>query len=117
MRNTRGLRPFQKGKSGNPGGRPKSLQDIRERLHKMYGADALDLLQRLDAISKLPGVKNARLRLAAIELLLSYHSGRPRQAVDVSDNCGPLLIMPPGSRLPDFGNPPLKTDQEETQQG
>jgi hypothetical protein len=72
---------FQKGVSGNPKGRPPAARGLRAALVARYGGDGAVLIERLEVLSKLRGRGNARIRLAAVELLLSYHSGKPTQTV------------------------------------
>ena len=62
------------GQSGNPHGRPKGARTIRERLVKMFGEDAHGLLEMLVQLSK---SRNERVRLSAVQTMLSYHSGLP----------------------------------------
>ena len=72
---------WQKGKSGNPSGRPKSAAGLRQELLDRYGDSAELLLDRLDKLSK---SKTERTALEACKILLSYHAGLPAQAFEVS---------------------------------
>jgi hypothetical protein len=67
---------FEKGKSGNPGGRPKS-KELRE-LCRTYTEDAVKELGRLALKAK-----GQMTRVVAIRELLDRAYGRPMQAIDV----------------------------------
>lgn len=70
---------FEKGKSGNPSGRPKAAAGLRDQLEKRYGNDAKLLLDDLDKLRK---SKNEKIRLDALKLLLAYHAGQPTQRLE-----------------------------------
>src|SRR5215831_4964973 len=77
-RSLRNLRPWKKGTSGNPGGRPKKplLDEIlTELLEDRDGADARTIAKAL--------VKRAkRGDLRAYQLIAERTQGRPKQKVD-----------------------------------
>ena len=90
---------FAPGRSGNPGGRPKS-RATRALLQRKYGQDGEELIRRLDCFSRgvdpetEKRIKNfpARERVGCTETLLAYLVGRPPQAHDVgSDPDHPIL--------------------------
>lgn len=85
-------RPFAKGQSGNPGGRPKDLEGVRE-LARAHTAEALDTLA---SIMRDGSTENARLRAA--EALLERAWGRPAQALDVTSGNKPLTAGVEGAR-------------------
>ena len=73
------LRPWSKGVSGNPGGRPKKLkldEILVELLEKDEGADALAMGEALVRKAK-------RGDLRAFQLIAERTQGKPRQSVAV----------------------------------
>ncbi len=69
--------PFEKGKSGNPGGRPKDVAEVRE-LAKKHGPAAIRRL------AKLMASENERTAVAACEAVLNRGYGRPPQSVTLA---------------------------------
>lgn len=63
-------RPFQKGVSGNPGGRPPGAHAFAE-LCRAKTPQALDALEK--------ALKEPRERVAAAQVLLAYAHGKPIQ--------------------------------------
>lgn len=90
-------RPWQKGQSGNPGGRPKTLSHVRERIQKR-GDDLVDELfaivddlPRVIPEEKGPGVflgPSHSDRIKAILGLWAYGYGKPVQAVELTGKDG-----------------------------
>ncbi len=66
--------PFEKGKSGNPGGRPKEVAEVRE-LAKKHGPAAIERLKTL------MNSENERTAVAACQVLLDRGYGKPHASV------------------------------------
>ena len=82
-------RPFQKSQSGNPGGRPKIMADVREaaRAHTKAAIDAL--------VANLTD-ENGNVRNAAAIALLDRGYGKPPQAIVGDSSLDPIRIMAMG---------------------
>ena len=77
-------RPFVKGQSGNPGGRPRAVAEVRE-LARMHAPEAIIELVRLTKEAK-----SETARIAAIKELLDRAYGKATQFL-ISENDGPPL--------------------------
>lgn len=77
------LRPFKKGQSGNPSGRPKIPDDIKAML-KGATPDACKLL--CETINN-PNEKT-ELRVKCAEIVLDRVYGKPQQSVDLVADVG-----------------------------
>ena len=76
--------PFVKGKSGNPGGRPKVSQEVQELARKHGPAAIKKLVEHLNG-------DDGRLSQQAAVALLDRGYGKPAQGVTVSgDEENPL---------------------------
>lgn len=83
-------RPFQKGQSGNPGGRPRVAADIRE-LARALAPSAIEELARLALKAK-----SESARISAIRELLDRGLGRPMQTHQIDDaKSSPFHLFPP----------------------
>ena len=71
--------PFRKGQSGNPGGRPKILADVRE-LARAHTDTALNALVEIVENKKSPPAA----RVAAANSLLDRGYGKPEAKIDAS---------------------------------
>jgi hypothetical protein len=69
-------RPFQKGVSGNPGGRPKVLGDVQE-LAREQSPQAINTLAKIMNDEKTPPAA----RVAAANALLDRGYGKPTQPI------------------------------------
>lgn len=66
---------FQPGKSGNPGGRPKGIAEVRELAQRLTSR-SFEELERMAFTSD-----DDRVRLDAIKIILDRGYGRPEQAI------------------------------------
>lgn len=83
-------RPFKKGESGNPGGRPKVAAEVRE-LARQHTADAIQTL-----VSIMTNPKSApAARVSAATVLLDRGYGKPPQAVELSNETPRYVIHAP----------------------
>jgi hypothetical protein len=74
-------RPFAKGQSGNPGGRPKELRDIVE-LARSHGPEAIKTLADVMNNDQAPPAA----RVAASTAILDRGYGKPPQTIDANVN-------------------------------
>ncbi len=73
----RGLQPFGRGKSGNPGGVPKWLKKVRKKL-SVHADEAIETLVQVMREGE------AADRVRAAKVVLEYTVPKPTQNVDVS---------------------------------
>lgn len=76
-------KPFKKGQSGNPNGRPKKLPQLDKLLADVLGEEK-DGLTAAEAILKALRLKAAKGDIRAAELLLDRAYGKARQSIDHS---------------------------------
>lgn len=77
-------KPFQKGESGNPKGRPRVVEEFRE-LCREASPEAFQVLK--DSLSSPFG------RIEAAKLILAYAWGKPTDKVEVSGpDSGPINL-------------------------
>lgn len=76
----KGSNKFQKGQSGNPGGRPKIPEDIKEALTKLVPR----AVERLSAI--VHDSEDEKLVMEAVKVVLDRVYGKPQQALDIESN-------------------------------
>ena len=82
--------PWVKGASGNPGGRPREVADIR-KLARSRGKEAIDTLHAIMHDEKAPPAA----RIAASVALLDRGYGRPEQSFTGSLNAHYLISDKP----------------------
>ena len=70
-------RPFQKGQSGNPGGRPKDLNGVRE-LARSYAGEAIETLVKIMRDKR----ASASGRAGAAGAMLDRGFGKPTQPIE-----------------------------------
>ena len=91
MEKSRPGRPFEKGQSGNPGGRPRIPDHVKEMLRAACAPAAKRLIEALDAektivvgsgdAARMEVVPDWDLRLKAANSLLDRNGGKPTQGV------------------------------------
>jgi hypothetical protein len=79
--NPENLKPFKKGQSGNPKGRPKKLPRIDEILAKVLNEKGTNGLTRAENIIRKMSIK-AETDIRAAEMILDRTYGRPRQQIE-----------------------------------
>jgi hypothetical protein len=79
-----GNKPFPKGKSGNPKGRPKSaLRDIKDVLKDLLSQEK-NGTQLIDGLMSVVVNKALKGDLKAVDMLLSYTFGKATQRTEVT---------------------------------
>lgn len=80
-------RPFQKGQSGNPGGRPKISEDVKEaaRAHTQKAIETL--------VNVLDFGDSSAAKVRAAEALLNRGWGTPTQSISVDPESAPVRFV------------------------
>jgi hypothetical protein len=89
MPNPTGCGGFQKGQSGNPGGRPKILADVRE-LARAHTASAMNALVQIVEDENAPPAA----RVTAANSLLDRAYGKPESKVDATITRSAVIRAP-----------------------
>ena len=77
--------PFEKGRSGNPGGRPKENAEVKA-LARQHGPAAIQKL------ADLMNCGNPRTEVAAAQALLDRGFGKPVQPIAGDDELPPVRV-------------------------
>lgn len=95
-------RPFPKGVTGNPGGRPKMSAELAEALRKrnMKSVEVLSKVQddylrgvHVDEQGNVHEPPKAGEAIKASEVLLAYSIGKPRESVELmGEDGGPIAV-------------------------
>ena len=90
-------KPFKKGQSGNPNGRPKKLPELDKLLADVLGEEK-DGRTAAEAILMALRAKAAKGDIRAAEVLLDRAWGKAKQQVDVTSGGNPVpaptIVMP-----------------------
>jgi hypothetical protein len=100
-RNTSGLRPFQPGQSGNPGGRPKK-QPVTDALRELIEQGAIPKARPetlADQLARQLVRQALKGKLAPLVEIIDRVEGKARQRVEQSGpDGGPIPLELPGTR-------------------
>ena len=94
-----GAKPFQKGKSGNPKGRPKKLPELDKLLADVLGEEK-DGVTAADAILRKLRAMAASGNIRAAEILLDRAYGKAKQTVDMEVTMPTVVINGPNGPKP-----------------
>ena len=92
MANEENLKPFKKGQSGNPKGRPK-LPDIKELMAEVLGEEKNGKNAAQAIVAKWREMAS-KGNLKAGELLMAYGYGKPKQVTDITTNGDSINVSP-----------------------
>jgi hypothetical protein len=96
MANEGNLKPFKKGKSGNPKGRPKKLPHLEELLADVLGEEK-DGIEAARAILMALRAKATKGDVRAAEVLLDRAYGKSKQSIDHTTNGESINIISLGN--------------------
>jgi hypothetical protein len=86
---------FEKGKSGNPGGRSKvdkRFGDVWDKREEYPGLDGIEKAAALLADIAFNAKESARDRMRAAELFMHYRVGKPREKIELEGSIAPGAI-------------------------
>lgn len=83
------LKPFKKGESGNPNGRPKKLPELDKLLADVLGGE--EGMTEAEAILKAMRAKAKKGDVRAAELILNRAYGKPKETIDQT-NKGEITV-------------------------
>jgi hypothetical protein len=93
MANEKNLKPFKKGQSGNPKGRPLKLPALDKLMADVLGEEK-DGITAGEAILKALRAKATKGDVRAAEVLLDRAYGKPKQTHDTNiTSTEPLVIL------------------------
>ena len=87
-------KPFKKGQSGNPNGRPRKLPELDKLLADVLGEEK-DGVTAAEAILKALRLKAAKGDVRAAEIILDRAYGKSRQVIDANINNVNILNIDP----------------------
>lgn len=73
-------KPFKKGQSGNPKGRPKKLPALKEMMERVM-TEERDGITAIEAVFMQLRAKASKGDMRAIQILLEYAYGKPKQVI------------------------------------
>jgi hypothetical protein len=85
-------KPFKKGQSGNPNGRPRKLPELDKLLADVLGEEK-DGVSAGEAILKALRAKATKGDVRAAEVLLDRAYGKARQTIDSNMNLSQPLVI------------------------
>ena len=85
-KNTENLKPWEPGKSGNPSGRPKIAEEFRDNCRTFMAEGGWEKLK--DIVED----KKNKDRFRALELIMGYAYGKPKQGLEIDTPAGGLTI-------------------------
>lgn len=88
MAETQNLKPFAAGKSGNPGGRPKIPQHIRD-MARALTEEAIGTAAEIMRNT----AETGSARMAAVNAILDRGWGKPSQPLDGDGEGGPIKVQ------------------------
>lgn len=88
---------FQKGQSGNPGGRPKESVEVKALILEATKNGKLFVEKLLDFVQFAPEPKD---KLAALKIMMEYSLGKPKQTVELAGDTQVTIIVETGVPKP-----------------